>query len=157
MNSAKYFGCFVGMLTFMFGARFAGATTNVFLPVSGASFSSISDLVDTSGGTVANWDPANSHSVETSLGHATGGTNGFTFYGRLTSPTSVTCWVLAWDANTGVEYQYAGTWTSGNSLFIQTTPPGGGDYFYTAMCDLPAGLPPFNYPVAFIQAVIPDH
>ena len=113
-----------GLLAFLFvDGRFAAATTNVFLPVSGPSFTSNSPLVF-SGATVSNSDVVSRQLVVASLGHAAGGTNGFTFIGTSDGTDHVTCSVIVWDANTGAELQYFASSTSTEfRLFVETALP----------------------------------
>jgi len=142
---------------FALAAGPVGATTNMFTPVTGAEFVSDSGsaAVTHVGGRIINGASVTQR-VEASLGHAAGGTSGFTFYGNGNGLT-VTCKVLVLDvSNGGASFFYSNsvTTTGTFTMFVQTTPPSGGDDFYTAICDLPQSV---SNTAASIRGVKPDH
>lgn len=139
----------------IFGSHLASANVNFFPPISGAgavSTNNSSDIVYNAGwgpGYVINASTVSNRSIDISLGHAQGGSNGFTFSGYNYGTTlSCTVWVISSTNGPTLGYNGSTTVYGYYSFFINTTPPSG-DVFYSGECSLP--------PNASISGVYPNH
>jgi hypothetical protein len=137
--------------------RIASATSNLFTPVSGSAFvsSDNSPFIVHAGGEVRNTDTVNARTVEASLGHAQGGSNGFTVYGYNPGALVFNCWLTITPDNGASGTLVLGETTTPGyfSLYITNNQPSG-NYFYSMRCDIPhvnGGVP------AAIFGVRPDH
>ena len=92
--------------------------------------------------------------VEASLGHAGGGTNGFTVYGTNFGSTLSCSVVVTNSTNGGVSFYSNSTTATGVFNFFIETTPAAGDYFYSIICTIPPGSSG-HFPDVF--GVKPDH
>lgn len=137
--------------------RSASANFNFFTPVAASGFSAdcCSPNIMKTPYEIYNNSTTTTENVLASLGHAAGGTNGFTFYGQNNAGfLQCTVWVVS--SYNGSSYTYSGSTSAFGpfTIVVHTTPPGG-DYFYSANCALaPAS---FTNGVSSLFGVAPDH
>jgi hypothetical protein len=144
LKLALSFAAVAGLLS---TAKPVTAASNLFFPFSGYRFAPQADafrsLVQYSAGRITNIS-SGAFTVEASLGHASGGANGFTIYGNVSrAGTVMTCSVFVIRQQDTFKLAPFTASTPAlpvghYSLFVRATPPNGA-YFYTLSCLLPAG------------------
>ena len=117
----------------------AWANSNFFRPISGAEFAAFPPVCVHRDGSLVSTQGC---TTSASLGHAAGGTNGFTIFGANNGQT-LTCRITSRD---GQDDGFPGPTAQGSttvagffSMHLVTNLVSGPDIYYTVSCDLPPG------------------
>lgn len=137
-------------------ARPAAALTNLFVPVAGTAFqpafpNTASQVQYVTTGDIVN-ATATSVTVTASIGHAQGGANNFTVYGKNVSGQTLFCQVFGTNTATGAVSSASGSTTTvgSNVSFVVATNFPSVDTTYVITCVLAANT-------MAIHAVVPNH